>query len=73
MNDSVNEYLYTHTSIMHALPYQRVRTWEGPTGAGGRRIVCYKPHTRPPCWVGRGPLDYAQCFGPCGEESTVTA
>ena len=27
---------------MHALPLQRVRTWEGPTGAGGRRMVCVR-------------------------------
>ena len=25
--------LYTHIHNMHARPYQRVRTWEGPTGA----------------------------------------
>ena len=37
-----------------------LRTWEGPTGAGGRRMVCmrqdkhYKPRTRQPRWLGRG-------------------
>ena len=45
---------------MHASLYHRVLMWEGPTGAGGRRMVCvrqdkhYKPCTRPPCWVLRG-------------------
>ena len=27
---------------MHAGPHQHVRTWEGPTGAGGRRMVCVR-------------------------------
>ena len=41
-------------------PHHCVRTWEEPTGAGGRRMVCvrhdkhYKPCTRPPRWVRRG-------------------
>ena len=45
---------------MHASPHNCVRTREGPTGAGGRRMVCmrhdkhYKPRTPSPRWVGRG-------------------
>ena len=46
---------------MHTGPHHCVQTWwEGPTGAGGHRMVClrhdkhYKPRTRPPRWVGRG-------------------
>ena len=57
MGRSRGRFNYIYTSIMHALP---VRMWEGPTGAGGRRMVCvqqnkhYKPRTRPPCWVRSG-------------------
>ena len=42
---------------MYARRYHCVRTWwEGPTGAGARRMVAcdmthYEPRTRPPRWV----------------------
>ena len=62
----------TPNSCMHAGPHHCVRTWEGPTGAGWRRMVCvrqdkhYKPRTRPPRWLGRGLHDYAQCLSDLG-------
>ena len=32
--------VYTHASTMHGSSYDCVRALEGPTGAGGRRMVC---------------------------------
>ena len=59
---------------MHACPYHCVRTWEGSTGAGGRRKTYIINHVHAHL-VGLGGVRRVsvgiKC--PCGEESRVTA
>ena len=68
---------YVHIIIIMSSPHHCVRTWEGPTGAGGRRIKTNTINHVHAHLVGFGgvcrvSVHYEQCYRTWGVGSTAT-